>query len=215
MSEYKTLRGTTFHILGGNKVLSAMMSHEGSRATGVNRADFIIFMGGVDINPKLYGEQPHERTQPPNNDRDRMETALYRTTPDQFHIGICRGAQLLHVLNGGGLWQHVEGHLGNHHIDYVNETGFHRAYTVSSTHHQMMKISGPHKPDIWAVANLTTKRELSTGASFRMTENHWSDPEILRYKDTNTLCFQPHPEHISPKETRELFYKCLVRMVET
>lgn len=214
MSGFKTLKETSYHIVGGHRVLDAMMKSEGSRPTGLNTADFIIFMGGTDISPDLYDEPPHVRTQPPNRDRDRIEIALYKSTPTQYRVGVCRGAQLLHVLNGGSLWQHVEGHLGPHDLHYVSEVGIVRTYQVSSTHHQMMKLRGQDM-EIWATADKTTHRELHNGAGFSMNAGHWTDAEVLRYRKTNTLCFQPHPEFISPRETRELFYRCLTRMVET
>lgn len=209
-----SLRGTSFHILGGQKVLEAMLRSEGARPTGISKADFVIFMGGTDIDSELYGEQPHKKAQLPNIDRDRLEVAIYKATPSQFRIGICRGAQLLHVMNGGKLWQHVEHHLGNHPLMYETESGLKRNYDVSSTHHQMMQ--GPFKDgQVWAWANQTRKREFVNGRSFLVGDTHWSDPEVVAYKKTNTLCFQPHPEMMSPKTTRELFYRCLVRMVET
>lgn len=214
MSGGKSLRSTTFHIVGGHKVLDAMMKSEGSRPTGLNNSDFIIFMGGTDINPEIYGEKPHTKTGLANFDRDRIEVALYKSTPKQFRVGICRGAQLLHALNGGTLWQHVEGHIGNHELSYTTETGVTRTYKVSSTHHQMMRKGGA-TGEVWGVANQTKVRQLVSGGSFAMAKDHWSDLEIVRYKATNTLCFQPHPEIMSPRETRELFYRCLSRMVET
>lgn len=208
------LRGYSHHIVGGNRMLDAMLKHEGSKLTGLNNADFIIFMGGADISSTLYGEPPHYKAQPPNLERDRMEIALFKATPDQFRVGICRGAQLLHVLNGGKLWQHVEGHIGDHDLRYHSETGIVRSYNVSSTHHQMMRLPAT-SGEVWGWANKTTKRELVTGHTFLVGEAHWVDPEIIRYRHTNTLCFQPHPEHVKPKECRELFYRCLQRMVET
>lgn len=204
----------TFHIVGGQKVLEAMMKSEGAKPTGLGRADFIVFMGGTDIQSELYGEKPHPKAQMPNLERDRIETALYNATAGQFRVGICRGAQLLHVMNGGKLWQHIEGHTQNHPLMYETETGLRRSYVVSSTHHQMMRAPFPEGV-VWGVANETRKRELTPGRVFLVGDKHWGDAEIVHYPKTNTLCFQPHPEMMTPKTTRELFYRCLVRMVET
>jgi GMP synthase-like glutamine amidotransferase len=207
------LRGLTHHIVGGQRTLDAMLRHEGARPTGLDKADLIIFMGGADISSTLYGEPPHHRAQPPNLERDRMEIALYKATPKQFRIGICRGAQLLHVLNGGKLWQHVEGHGQIHPIQYHLETGLIRAYQVSSTHHQMMRLPAD-AGQVWAWGNQTTSRELPNGGSFLVGTDHWTDPEIIAYPKTATLCFQPHPEHFQPRDTRTLFYRCINRLIE-
>lgn len=210
----KELNKTSFHIIGGHATLNAIMKSFGSVSTGLNNADFIIFMGGTDINSEIYGEMPHQKAQLPNLARDAYETAIYRSTPQQYRVGICRGAQLLHALNGGKLWQHVEHHVGTHDLKYMTENGLFRGYQVSSTHHQMMR--GPFTDGIvWGFANKTRKRELVTGHAFLVGDDHWSDPEIVHYRKSQTLCFQPHPEMLAPKQTRELFLRCLVRMVET
>ena len=70
----------------------------------------LLLMGGVDVNPKLYGEKPGERTQPPQDDRDEhekglLEDALSRDLPV---LAICRGFQLLNVTMGGSLLQHID-----------------------------------------------------------------------------------------------------------
>jgi GMP synthase-like glutamine amidotransferase len=193
-----------------------MLRREGAEPHGLSRSDFIIFMGGTDVDPGLYGEPTHPRTMRPNKERDRIEAAIYCSTPDQYRIGICRGAQLLHILNGGKLWQHVENHLGPHDVLYTTEKGVSRVYHVSSTHHQMMRLGDEThaRAEIWAWADQTRRREFHNAQAFPLAQGHYSDPEVVRYKDTNTLCFQPHPEQLNPRDTLELFVRCLTRMVE-
>ena len=72
-------------------------------------ADGLLLMGGVDVNPKLYGEKRCEHTQSPQNDRDEhemnlLEDALARDVPV---LAICRGFQLLNVAMSGSLLQHI------------------------------------------------------------------------------------------------------------
>lgn len=209
------LRNFTYHIIGGHRTLNVMLRREGAVPAGLGRADFIMFMGGVDIDPSIYGEPRHRLTALPNKERDRMESAIYCSTPDQYRVGICRGAQLLHALNGGKLWQHVEGHRGPHDVLYTSEKGVTRIYTVSSTHHQMMRLCDEtNRAEIWAWADQTRRREFHNGTAFPLAQGHRSDPEVVRYKDTNTLCFQPHPEQLNPRDSLELFIRCLIRMVE-
>ncbi len=69
----------------------------------------LLLMGGVDVNPTLYGEKPDGHTQPPQDDRDEhekglLEDALARDVPV---LAICRGFQLLNVTMGGSLLQHI------------------------------------------------------------------------------------------------------------
>ena len=78
----------------------------------------IAFMGGTDIQPKLYGENPIAETESPDAYRDAKEIDLYKTYENIPKLGICRGAQLINVLNGGSLYQDVDGHEYGHHPIY-------------------------------------------------------------------------------------------------
>lgn len=70
--------------------------------------DALIVIGGSDLDPAAYGQDPHPRTtvQP---HRDRHDTALTLAALDRGVplLGICRGAQVLTVALGGTLHQHV------------------------------------------------------------------------------------------------------------
>ena len=186
------LRGLTFHVVGGNAAITRLLVANSAEEAGMDRADIVIFQGGEDINPALYGEKPHPECGNPNDRRDAVELAIYEALDKaQYRVGICRGAQFLNVMNGGKLWQHIQGHGATHELLYKNEKGVNRAYLVSSTHHQMMRIGSG--ADIWGEANQTRTRQFPEGASVNLSDKHWSDPEIVFYKKTGSLCFQPHP----------------------
>ncbi|MEV4613598.1 gamma-glutamyl-gamma-aminobutyrate hydrolase family protein [Kitasatospora sp. NPDC049258] len=86
----------------------------------VARLDGLVIAGGEDIDPALYGEQPHPRTEALAPERDTWEAALLRAAAAVRLpvLGICRGMQLLNVVRGGSLLQHLpdlvrhEGHAG-------------------------------------------------------------------------------------------------------
>lgn len=77
--------------------------------------DGIVFSGGADVDPALYGQEPHERTGAPRKDRDEFELALMRAAIDSDtpFLAICRGFQLLNVLLGGTLIQHLPDRVGH------------------------------------------------------------------------------------------------------
>jgi gamma-glutamyl-gamma-aminobutyrate hydrolase PuuD len=71
--------------------------------------DGLIFSGGSDLDPELYGEQAHAETDGWVRERDDfelglMQAALARDVP---LLAICRGSQVLNVARGGDLEQHV------------------------------------------------------------------------------------------------------------
>ncbi|MGK5557766.1 gamma-glutamyl-gamma-aminobutyrate hydrolase family protein [Actinomadura kijaniata] len=100
---------------------------------GVDRVvaglDGIVFAGGGDLDPQLYGAARHAETGPPQPQRDRFEIALLRAAvaADLPFLAICRGMQVLNVARGGDLIQHlpeVVGHQG--HRPTEGKMGAHR-----------------------------------------------------------------------------------------
>jgi putative glutamine amidotransferase len=70
----------------------------------------LLLTGGVDIDPRLYGQEPGPQTQEWNRDRDEFELGLLHEAlgVDMPVLAICRGHQLLNVCLGGGLLQHID-----------------------------------------------------------------------------------------------------------
>ena len=75
----------------------------------VRRATGLLLTGGGDIDPKLYGQEPHETFQPSEAGRDEYEIALIRAAADASlpTFAICRGMQVLNVALGGTLIQDI------------------------------------------------------------------------------------------------------------
>ncbi len=71
--------------------------------------DGLILAGGGDIDPKLYGGDPHETVYSVDPDRDQLELALAReiVRRNQPAFAICRGMQVLNVALGGTLIEHL------------------------------------------------------------------------------------------------------------
>jgi putative glutamine amidotransferase len=75
----------------------------------LDSVDGLVFSGGSDLDPELYGEQAHPETDGWIRERDDfelglMQAALARDVP---LLAICRGSQVLNVALGGDLEQHV------------------------------------------------------------------------------------------------------------
>jgi putative glutamine amidotransferase len=70
----------------------------------------LVLTGGVDVDPALYREARHARTQEPSPTRDEVEFALVREAlaRDLPVFAICRGLQVVNVALGGSLLQHIE-----------------------------------------------------------------------------------------------------------
>jgi putative glutamine amidotransferase len=72
--------------------------------------DGLIFSGGSDLDPALFGDsEVHPKTYGIDDDRDAFELELARLAYDRDVpvMGICRGIQSVNVALGGTLHQHV------------------------------------------------------------------------------------------------------------
>lgn len=80
----------------------------------LDRIDALIFSGGSDVDPELYGAEPHAETFGIFRERDVYELGLMRAAleRDLPLLAICRGSQVLNVALGGDLEQHVPDRTG-------------------------------------------------------------------------------------------------------
>lgn len=81
----------------------------------LSRMDGLVIAGGADIDPSRYGATREPATGPPRPDRDTAEWALieHALTLGIPLLGVCRGMQLLNVVLGGTLHQHLPQVVGN------------------------------------------------------------------------------------------------------
>lgn len=173
-------------------------------ANDINDADLVQFTGGSDVTPSLYGETKHHTTWNDPN-RDEYEQSIYKLAIALGLpcAGICRGGQFLNVMNGGKLYQDVDGHANGPHIATVIAPIM--ASMVTSTHHQMMR---PTKDAIILMTARQSMRKEYMDGDLIMTDRGGDDIESVYYPATNTLCFQPHPEfnNFAALECREVYF---------
>jgi gamma-glutamyl-gamma-aminobutyrate hydrolase PuuD len=77
--------------------------------------DGLVFSGGADLDPSLYGAQPHPETNGLRPARDRAELALMEAAlrRDMPILAVCRGMEIMNVLRGGDLVQHLPEVVGD------------------------------------------------------------------------------------------------------
>ena len=77
--------------------------------------DALLVSGGPDIDPRLYGQDPHPETTGVREERDRGELALLTAAleRDLPVLAVCRGSQLLNVARGSDLVQHLPDVVGD------------------------------------------------------------------------------------------------------
>lgn len=151
---------------GGFPILLSPGEKNVGRIQGL--VDGLIFAGGGDIEPTIYGGNSHSTIVECDPDRDEFELALAKevlqnSTPT---LGICRGSQLLNVAIGGKLIENIPDEIGDSILHRLNdgkpsehqvqiEPGSRLAeimgsneVNVKSQHHQGMRTV----PEVWRVS---------------------------------------------------------------
>jgi len=179
----------------------------------INQCDGFVLTGGVDVDPsyydgaKIYTNCPAEF----QKDRDQFEEKIYRySQQNQLPLlAICRGLQLVNVLEGGKLIQDlgVEENKKHkkeiadkiHEIEIMSGSLIHEitgtsSGMVNSAHHQ--SIDPNH---------------LGENLMVVAKDSHGPIIEAIEFKDkTNKafmLCVQYHPERMENKEQNPLSQK--------
>ena len=195
-------RGDIIAMLAGCQTLRFRQSRD------LFTADMVLYTGGADVNPSLYGEAPLTQTVI-NLAQDKEDLACFRAARQgkKFQVGICRGSQFLNVMNGGKLWQHVNNHAGVEHLIRDHETN--DIFLASSTHHQMSIPT--NKAQILATSNESTEK-LSFGRHWDLTMGDNNDVEAYWYSAARCLGVQWHPEW-GPKECTERFFSYIEKYI--
>ena len=193
-------------IVGADSLTERMfLSRNWDVVDTLANADLVCFLGGEDVTPTLYDET--NLASHCNWMRDVEEMAIW----DEIRelnlptVGICRGGQFLNVMNGGKMYQNVDGHCYGNHDVIVDEV----YYDCTSTHHQMMDPAPSGV--VIGVADEAT-RVLDHNGVNRFSDHR--DIEIVWYPENRSLCFQPHPEYNGKRDqTEELFFELIKNLI--
>lgn len=143
---------------GGLPVFIAYTGEDKKLCEYADIFDGFLFSGGVDLDPKYYGETVKFDSVEISAERDVFELSLFNKVikTGKPIFGICRGIQLINVAMGGSLHQHIEGHSqkekGTELTQCINITpgtllseisGGKTSLYVNTFHHQAVKIPAP------------------------------------------------------------------------
>lgn len=149
---------------GGVPLLLCHVSGEAAVSSFISLIDgLLISGGGFDIDPKLYGEEPHPGLGKTLPDRTDFEIQLLKGAVEKKVpiLGICGGHQLINVYFGGTLYQDIPSQCKdaiNHKKPIPSDNPYHSiniypstrllriirtdSAMVNSTHHQSIKNIG-------------------------------------------------------------------------
>ncbi len=184
------------------------------------RVVLVVFTGGEDVGPSLYGKSAHHTTFD-NPRRDKRELAVFKKAKalNLPLAGICRGAQFLCVMAGGELVQDITGHGGrNHSLKVMQEDGSIKLVEVNSSHHQMQNPFGLEEGEDyvllgWMEEPLSRHYAFDADTVVPRAGLHGGvtlEPDIVFYPKIRALAAQYHPEWLSSDHEGFLAYENLL-----
>ena len=190
---------------GGLPVMLPLTDDEAEIDRIVELCDGILFAGGPDVVPHLYGEDVLNETVETQKERDDAETALFCKAFDRGLpiLGIYRGMQFINVMLGGTLWQDLPSQKPSdirhrqteandvltHDVTVARTSGLFRTVgseriAVNSFHHQAVRKPG-HGLVVTATADdgVIEAAELPSYPYLQLIQWH---PELLWKVDENS-----------------------------
>lgn len=193
-----SFKGLSCFVLPGamyGSVVTMMASVGFTRAATPEEADLVVFVGGSDVSAEMY-DQRDVACRGTDPKRDAYEKAVFemcrrRSIP---MFGICRGMQFLHAMNGGKLWQDVQGHAGPEH--YIVDLDSDVRVFATSYHHQM--VMDNDRLRVIAVTEQQISRAFVNPDLYINlkgdNQGHEIEIEAGAYDETNCFFVQGHPE---------------------
>jgi putative glutamine amidotransferase len=163
----------------------------------------LYFIGGCDILPVYYGEEPLPGLGELCPNRDEFEIQLYQAavTLDLPMFGVCRGMQIMNVAAGGTLYQDLasqQAQLINH-----NPIGLERSLSI----HRIKIAQNSRLFSILETSEIMTNSShheavKALGSGYRITART-SDQVVEAFESTKltfSLGVQWHPEDMYQRE---------------
>ncbi|WP_425410725.1 gamma-glutamyl-gamma-aminobutyrate hydrolase family protein [Hyphococcus sp.] len=170
----------------------------------------LVLGGGADIYPELYEGQPRQAASY-DRDRDEMEKFWARRAHDERLpvLGICRGAQLLNVVNGGTLYENINDVFETEYPSSLPGHMFYRKAIDIMEGSLLARITG----DTSRVVNSIHKQAVNRpGDGLKVTAKEKNgliqaieDPECAYY-----LGVQFHPEFLIYRKGDQKIFDALV-----
>lgn len=188
---------------GGIPILLPVTSDPEAAEQMFSLCSGMLFPGGVDVDPRFYGEAPDPLIGTLNYDMDRfwlqgLEYAQAHRIPV---LGICRGLQLVNVGLGGSLYQDLSRREAP---SYLHNQRQNRDYLMHEVHiepdSRLAKILGAEPVYTNTIHHQCVKE---TGRGLRLVARTGDGvPEALESEDGQILLVQWHPEALLDAEPR-------------
>ena len=182
------------------------LSFQKNNTEDIYKCHAFILTGGVDVHPDFYNGKPVYNNSPANfqPERDVFEEKIYRYSQENKLpvLGICRGMQLINVLEGGKLLQDLDNGNERHKKEASDKE--HNIVTEEGT--LLSQIANSNKGKVNSAHHQAIDPS-AIGDNLTVNAHDDDDEKIiegLEFRDKSgkgfMLCVQWHPERIENKE---------------
>jgi putative glutamine amidotransferase len=191
---------------GGVPVVLPTVDDERVLRKYLEELDGLVLIGGDDIPPQVYGEQPHETVEPLTSERYEFERKLIARwlAEGKPLLGVCLGMQFTNVVAGGTMIQDIPSEIGK----TVDHRKYHKVQIepASSLAHvlgdtQASVLSNHHQAvdDLGKNLRVIARSEDGVAEALERTDGKFG------------LSVQWHPEAMTDRAHRDAIYGALIR----
>ncbi len=191
---------------GGAPVVLPTIADDTLLQRYIEELDGLVLVGGADIPPSAYGQQPHETVVPLTSQRYNFERNLIKKwlAGGKPLLGVCLGMQFTNVVSGGAMTQDIPSQIGTK----VNHRGYHTVRIEPGS--SLAKILGACQASVWSNHHQAVR---DIGNGLRIIAH--SEDGVVEALELNDGAFglfvQWHPEQMDDKQHRNAIYGALVR----
>ena len=192
---------------GGVPVILPTIPNEEILQRYVEELDGLVLVGGDDIPPDAYGQQPHETVKVMPGQRYDFEKQLIPAwlSSGKPILGICLGMQFTNVASGGTLIQDIPSQVGT---DVIHRRNYHHVRIEPDS--SLAKLLGKEDAKVYSNHHQAVDK---LGKNLKIIA-HADDGVIEaaeRVDDGFGLFVQWHPEAMKDIEHRDAIYGALIR----
>jgi putative glutamine amidotransferase len=191
---------------GGVPVILPTVDSEEIIRRYVQDLDGLVLVGGDDIPPAAYGQQPHETVKPLLAQRYEFERRLIAQwlASGKPILGVCLGMQFTNVVSGGSLIQDIPSQVGTK----VKHREYHLVEIEPGS--SLAKILGRTQASVYSNHHQAVK-DVGSGLKVIAHSEDGVVEALERVGGGFGLFVQWHPEQMDDKQHRDAIYGALVR----
>ncbi len=195
---------------GGVPVVLPTIDDEEVIERYVQDLDGLVLVGGADIPPAAYGQEPHETVKEIPKQRYDFERRLISLWLDSGKpiLGVCLGMQFTNVVAGGTLIQDIPSQVGTQ----VEHRGYHTVRVEPGS--LLAEILGTHRVRVYSNHHQAIK-DLGKGLRIAARSEDGVIEAAERTKGGFGLFVQWHPEAGDDVRSRDAIYGALIRACRT